>query len=127
MLVPRGVIAIWGYARIFVNAEIDPVLQWFEYERVGDYWPPGRDIARNEYRDITLPFPRIDTPAFVMRRSWTVADMLGMLSSTSAVARYRHQVGADPLPDVARRLEPLWGSARREVRWPIHMLAGRHE
>src|SRR6185503_16756545 len=78
VLKPAGVIALWGYARIYVNPDIDAVLHWFEYERVGSYWPEGRELARNEYRDLPFPFARIDTPTFVMSRHSTCADMLGL-------------------------------------------------
>jgi SAM-dependent methyltransferase len=125
VLKPGGVLAIWGYARIFVNPEIDRVLRWFEYERVGQYWPPGRELARDEYRGLPFPFPRLDAPAFTIERSWTCADMLGMLSSTSAAAKCCEIEGHDPVADVAPKLEPLWGPERRTVRWPIHMLVGR--
>jgi SAM-dependent methyltransferase len=124
---PSAVIAIWGYARIAVNPEIDNVLRWFEYERVERYWPPGREIARDEYRSLPFPFARLDAPPFTIEREWTCSDMLDMLSSTSAAARCREIEGADPVADVTPKLEPLWGSERRLVRWPIHMLIGRVE
>ena len=77
MLRPGGILAIWGYAPIQISSDIDPIVAWFEHERLGGYWPPGREHANAQYRTLAFPYPRIDTPPFVM-------DRRGPASSSSA-------------------------------------------
>lgn len=125
VLKPRGVVAIWGYAKIHISREIDPVIAWFENDRVGRYWPEGRELATNGYRDVLFPFPRVAAPAFVMERHWTCDQFVGYLDTWSAVDRCRTSELRDPIPEVAEALQSLWGPGARVVRWPIHMLVGR--
>jgi SAM-dependent methyltransferase len=127
VLKPGGVLAIWGYARIIVSGEIDPVVTWFEHERVGPYWPKGRELATSGYRDMAFPFPRIEAPVFVMERIWTCDQFVGYLDTWSAVDAFRRQETRDPLPEAAAALAALWGSRPRLVRWPIHMMVGRKD
>ena len=123
----QGILALWGYARIHVTPEIDPVIAWFENERVGRYWPRGRELATGEYKELPFVFPRLQTPAFVMEHVWTCEQFLGYLDTWSAVDRCRQAEPRDPLPDAAAALMPLWGPDPRVVRWPIHMVVGRND
>ena len=125
VLKPNGVVAIWGYAAIHVSAAIDPVVAWFEHERLGTYWPKGRELANAQYRTLPFPYPRLAAPPFVMERQWTCAQFVDYLGTWSAVARCRAAEGRDPIDEISARLESPWGSGVRDVRWPIHMLAGR--
>jgi SAM-dependent methyltransferase len=124
VLKPGGVVAVWGYAVIHVNPAIDPVVGWFEHERVGPHWPPGRELANDRYRTLLFPYQRLDAPSFVMERRWTCTQFLDYLGTWSAVLRCRQATGRDPIEDVAPRLGSLWGSEARDVRWPIHLLVG---
>jgi hypothetical protein len=110
---------------IHVTPAIDPIVAWFEHERVGRFWPPGREFASDQYRSLPFPYPHFDAPSFVMERRWTCAEFLAYLGTWSAVLRCRQSEGRDPIPDVASVLEPLWGAGTREVRWPLHVLVGR--
>ena len=126
VLKPRGVIAIWGYGVIRISAAIDPIVEWFEHERVGRYWPPGREHANAQYRTLAFPYPRVDTPSFVMEHRWSRAHFLGYLGTWSAVDRCLRAEGRDPIPDVAARLAALWPEDEiRLIQWPIHLLVGR--
>ena len=125
VLRPRGVLALWGYAKIHVLPEVDAFVAWFEHQRVGRHWPPGRELATGEYRSLAFPYVRIAAPAFVMTRHWTAAEFLAYVATWSAVDRCRQAEGQDPVPELAAKLEPLWGDSRREVCWPLHMIVGR--
>jgi SAM-dependent methyltransferase len=125
VLKPNGVLAIWGYAPILVAPAIDPVVAWFEHQRVGPYWPAGRELANTQYRTLPFPYARLEAPAFVMERHWTCLEFLGYVSTWSAVQRCREAEGRDPMLEMAAALEPVWGADPRDVRWPLHLLVGR--
>jgi SAM-dependent methyltransferase len=130
VLKPAGVVAIWGYNHTRVadeNDAIDRLIRWFQFERVGPYWPLGRERIDDEYRSLPFPFDRMEAPAFVMERSWDRASLLGYVDTWSAVARCRAAESVDPLLEFADRLRPLWPDEheRRRVWSPVHLLVGR--
>src|SRR5690606_24180147 len=50
VLHPGGVIALWTYSEAQMEPEIDRVMDWFMYDLLEPFWPPGRDYVRNQYR-----------------------------------------------------------------------------
>jgi SAM-dependent methyltransferase len=129
VLRPGGVIAIWGYVLLQThNAEIDQRLLTFQDETVGPFWPPGREILDARYATLPFPFERVPAPPFVMRARWSREDLLGYVSSWSAVARYRQQNGEDPLPAFAEQMRGAWPDGLvYDIEWPLYLLVGRVE
>jgi SAM-dependent methyltransferase len=127
VLKPGGVIAIWGYVLLETgNAAIDRPLEAFQDETVGPYWPPGREILQARYATVDFPFAPIDAPPFFMRARWTRDDLIGYVSSWSAVARCREQTGGDPLPAFAAEMKNVWPDGKvYDIQWPLYMLVGR--
>jgi hypothetical protein len=78
------------------------------------------------YKTIPFPLRELETPRLEMHADYTLAQVLGYVMTWSATQRYREHVGRDPIPALGERLEAAWGDApTREVRWPIHLRAGR--
>jgi SAM-dependent methyltransferase len=128
VLVPHGVLAVWIYDRPDTgDAAIDRLVDAFYFDTVGPFWPPERRLVEERYRTLPFPYAELVPPPFRMEARWTLADMLGYISSWSAVARFRGSRGADPLPPLARELEPHWGSptTTRLIRWDLTVRAGR--
>ena len=46
---PNGILAVWAYSEARISAEIDVLMEWFMYDFLQDYWPPGRWYVRNSY------------------------------------------------------------------------------
>jgi SAM-dependent methyltransferase len=128
VLRPGGVLAVWCYfhAETGVPA-IDRCVHAFQFDRVGRYWPPGRELVDARYETLDFPFTRIETPAFHVAARWTRDQLVGYVSSWSAVARCRAAEGADPLPAFVSDLSVGWpdASSVHEVRWPMYLLVGR--
>lgn len=128
VLRPRGVIAVWGYSAVETDdVLVNDVVHEFQFGRVAPYWPPGRELVDDHYASLPFPFPRLPTPAFEMTALWTRDQLLGYISSWSAVVRCRQEEGADPMVDLLEEMAPLWpiASDARDVRWPLFLLAGR--
>lgn len=126
VLRPRGVVAAWTYDVVEISPEVDRVLTWFNRELVSRCWPPERRHVETGYRELSFPFARLRPPGFAMETEWTLADLLGYLSTWSAVGRYRLTLGEDPLERLRPPLAAAWGSApRRRLRWPLTVRAGR--
>jgi SAM-dependent methyltransferase len=128
VLKPRGVIAVWCYALLEIGQpDVDTAVRHLTYERLGSYWPAGRELVEDHYRSLDFPFEVIPAPPFEMAARWSRADLLGFLGTWSAVARCREFEGQDPLEPFAAELSRLWpgASPTLDVRWPLYMRVGR--
>lgn len=121
-----GLLAVWGYGLTRITPAIDRVMDFFDTEIVGPHWPSERRHIDNAYAAIGFPYPRIRAPAFEMRKQWNLRELLAYLDTWSAVRRYRAARGHDPLAWLCQELAPVWGAPdeRRDVRWPLFLLAG---
>ena len=128
VLKPGGVIAVWCYALVQSgHPGLDAALLDLQCERLGSYWPTGRELVEDHYRSLPFPFPTIEAPSFEMVAQWTSADLLGFLGSWSAVARCRELERKDPLEPFAADLPLVWPEDQPtiEVRWPLYLKVGR--
>jgi len=125
VLVPGGVVAVWGYLRLRTgDAALDAELDRFHDVVVGPWWPPGRELLDGGYRNIDFPFEEIPAPAFAIEARLSPGALAGYFGSWSATDRYRRAVGSDPVPGFVAGLAAAWGPGR-DVRWPIALRAGR--
>ncbi|HEX5727680.1 MAG TPA: class I SAM-dependent methyltransferase [Longimicrobiaceae bacterium] len=124
VLVPGGLLAVWGYGVFTAGAEVDAVVGHLYTDVVGPYWPPERAALDRGY-PVDLPFPRVAAPPFAMEQAWTADDVVGYLGTWSAVQRYRQTHGDDPVAGVEPALRRAWGAGPRPVRWPLFLHVGR--
>jgi hypothetical protein len=127
VLAPGGAITVWTYGDpVLDHAPSDALLQRFNHETMGPYWPVERGAVGAAYKREEFPFAEIETPSFSLERSWTMPDLAGYLRSWSSVASYRARHADDPVVAVEEELARIWGDAgmRHTVRWPVTMRAG---
>jgi len=126
VLKPGALLAVWTYLSPQLDPPLDAAIAAFN-ERIVSYWPASRRHVDTGYRTLAFPFPELEAPALEMCEHWSLDHLLGYVRSWSATVRYRAQHGADPVVDLARALEPLWGDRERQhsVRWPLVLRAGR--
>jgi SAM-dependent methyltransferase len=127
VLVPAGAVVAWTYGVVHADsAATDQVLDDFYYREIWPWWPENRKLVEDGYQSVTFPFRSIPTPPFDMTVRWTLAELVGYIGTWSAVSRYRKGKGADPIPGLTERLAAQWGNSmeRREIRWPLRVLAG---
>ena len=126
VLRPGGLLAVWSYGLLTIEPAIDARLHHFYSDTLGGYWPSERALVDTGYAGIALPYPELPTPRVAMEASWTLVQVLGFLSTWSAVGRYRMAVEADPLRAFSNELASAWGTKeRRQVRWPLTLRAAR--
>ena len=127
VLKPGGVIAVWTYTLLDVEAGIDELVSDYYRNVVGPYWPPERKMVDDRYRSLPFPFDPVATPPFEIRTEWSQADLLGYLGTWSATRAYIKAKGIDPLADLGHRLAALWPDPelKRTLRWPLHLRVGR--
>jgi SAM-dependent methyltransferase len=127
VLASDGLLAVWTYGRHRVDGgAIDAEIGDFYDNIVGPYWPPERRWVEAGYRGVPFPFQRVSLMIPPMVEEWTLDQMLGYISTWSAVVRYAQVNRVDPVPGLAARLAPVWEpNRRRRIEWPLTLLAGR--
>jgi SAM-dependent methyltransferase len=128
VLVPRGLFVAWTYGlHRMGDGAMDAVLEDFYHRVVGPYWAPERRLVETGYRTLDFPFDEVSIASPPMTGHWTLGQLLGYVSTWSAVAKCRDVTGVDPMLELQARLEPLWGEPERQrhIEWPISVRAGR--
>lgn len=139
VLKPGGILAVWTYGacgclmsspggnQVLEDPAVNAVVTRFYHEVVGPYWPLERCHVDAGYSTISFPYPELEHPEFQMQQQWTLDQLLGYIGTWSATQLYREANGSDPIPELGRELQPLWGDNRssRLVRWPLTLRVGR--
>jgi len=127
VLKPNGILAVWAYGKMkFDIPEIRSVLGHFYYDTVGPYWPPERNHVEEGYRTLEFPFDELEAPAFTIESAMTLEEMMGYIRTWSATQLYQKKQGKDPVPQLAREIETVWGDPELPVTiyWPITLRVG---
>ena len=127
VLRPGGLIAAWTYGVLHVEGDaVEERVSHFYHHVVGPYWPAERRHVETAYTLLPFPFDAVESPAFAIRLSWTLDDLLGYCRSWSATSRYQSATGSDPVIALETELVSVWGERDRLrlVTWPIAMRAG---
>lgn len=129
VLKPGGLIAAWTYGILHVEGqEVEERVSRYYHRVVGPYWPAERRHVESAYTELPFPFATVASPAFAIRLSWTLDELLGYCRSWSATARCQAATGSDPVVALGAELAAVWGEREqhREVIWPIALRAGVH-
>lgn len=124
--VPNAVLALISYGVLQLDAALDARFRQFYWHEIGSYWPAQRKLVDTGYADLPFPFAALSAPVLEIRRDWDLEQLLGYISTWSAVRSVREASRADILQRFAADLSALWGdpTRRRQVRWPINMRLG---
>jgi len=127
VLKPQGVLAIVGYQLLRIRPDIDRLLTCLYQDVLGDFWPAERKLVETGYAGIAFPFSRLAPPSFSMQAFWTLPQLLGYLSTWSAVKQYQAREGKSALEIIYQDLEELWGDSSTCLRitWPLTLLVGK--
>jgi len=128
LLAPGGALAATMYDFLEAGPAIDAAVLALR-EQVDPYWPPER-AGTTEAGFAALPFLAREQPAaaLTMTREWTLAELLGYLSTWSAVRRFTAARGGDPVAALAPLFAAAWQDdpdTRRSIRWPLMVRIGR--
>ncbi|HEV2643176.1 MAG TPA: class I SAM-dependent methyltransferase [Candidatus Elarobacter sp.] len=129
VLVPRGVLAVWSYGDPVLpgHPKANRILQRFNHETVGPYWPTERHQVGEGYRTYPFPFDEVAAPEMTLEAEWTLAQLAGYVRSWSATSRYVQQHEFDPVDALEREWRTVWDNEAQpiRVRWPLVMRVGR--
>jgi SAM-dependent methyltransferase len=121
-----AVLALISYGVLQLDDDLRDRFMSFYYDEIGPFWPPERRLVDSGYADIDFPFEALPTPDLSIDRDWDLGQLLGYISTWSAVRQARDAGRDDLLTTFAAEFETLWGdpATRRRVSWPIAMRLG---
>jgi ubiquinone/menaquinone biosynthesis C-methylase UbiE len=126
VLKPGGVIAAWSYGHITVDPGVDRVIWWFYEDRIGQYWPPERRHVETRYTELAFPYPNLSLGEQTIEASLTREQVIGYISTWSALRHARDAEKRDPLEEFSAKLRAVWtDDAPHAVHWPMIVRAGR--
>src|SRR6185312_6512310 len=127
-IAPRdAVVALVSYGTLKLEPELDERFDRFYREEIGPYWPAERTLVDTGYADIPFPFRELPAAEIAMEKIWDLDELLGYISTWSAVRGAREAGKEHMLTAFAADLAALWGEPRRRrlVAWPLNMRVGR--
>ncbi len=104
ILKPGGIFCYWGYALPAVSdPDWNSMFNDFYKKDTDPFWEPERGLVDNHYLD--LPFSDISTvhQEFEMQFEWTSADLIGYMSTWSALKKMRRHFASNPLSEFELR------------------------
>ena len=121
VLKPGGVLALVGYNVLKVDAPTDAIFNQLYHETLEGYWDSERHYVYADYTTIPFPFDDIPLPKMTMTCSWSLEQLLGYLSTWSAVKRFIEKNGHSPLDeDFVAALQLFWADNEvKLVHFPI--------
>jgi SAM-dependent methyltransferase len=124
-----AVVALFSYGpRDFVTGGgIDPIVERFQEEILGRYWPERIQYVHDRYATLPFPFETIAVPPFAMTAEWNVDEALAFLDTWSASRRYFEDRGTRATDEIRAELARAWGDphTRRPFRCPLFFKVGR--
>ena len=93
---------------------------------VGKYWNAERKIVEESYKNILFPLDEIIAPDFEIKTEWNFEQLIGYLSSWSAVNKYERVTGQDPLKLIEPDILKAWGNKQTySILFPIFLRIGK--
>ncbi|MGW4477180.1 methyltransferase domain-containing protein [Rhodococcus triatomae] len=122
----NAVLALVSYGVMQFDSDLADRFDHFYHHEIGPYWPPERALVDNGYADIDFPFEEYPAPRMQITKNWNLGQVLGYISTWSAVRRVNEAGKSEILHAFAADLAALWGDpmSTRPVSWPINMKLG---
>lgn len=124
---PNAVIAIWTYYdRITEDEKIDKAVNYFYENVTKPYWDYERKYVEEKYSTVEFDYELLPVKEFETVLHWQREDLLGYVSSWSAVQKFIKQNGHSPVPILEEEINKLWPEGEtKKVVFPIYLKLGR--
>lgn len=122
----NGILAVWGYNLLKIIPDIDEIIRNFHDNTVGDYWNEERKIVDDNYEHILFLKNEIIVPNFEIATEWKFEQLIGYLTSWSAVNTYQKSTGQNPIELIEPKLAKVWGNKETyPVKFPLFLRLGK--
>ena len=128
VLKPGGMLAVFAYGlfKIPSDKETETIFNRFYTDVTGPYWDPERHYIDENYLTIPFPFTDISSPDFKIEKSWLLKDVIGYLSTWSAVKKYISVNNINPLLELEKEVSERWQSDLvKNIEFPLFARMGK--
>jgi SAM-dependent methyltransferase len=119
-----GIIALVGYGLLRSDPKVNEVIADFYNNTLKGFWDAERRHVDEEYKNIPFPFQEIQLREHVMPYTWNIDQLMGYLSTWSALQHCMKTTNSDPLPLLKQRLLGT-GLTEFPIAFPIFSRVGR--
>jgi ubiquinone/menaquinone biosynthesis C-methylase UbiE len=127
VLKPEGIFVTFGYNWPSINEKIDAAISIYFMKIIEPYWAQQNKLIWNHYRDLEIPFEKIESPNFLMQINWNLNEFFNFLHTFSATRRCMDAIGTDFFDYAYEQVAGIWGSSedRKAVNLDFVFYAGR--
>ena len=124
---PEAIIAIWVYFRNMPgDKKVDDAIFSFYENVTRPYWDEARKYVEEKYSTVEFDYDLLPVKDFETTLNWEREDMIGYISSWSAIQKYIKVNGHSPIPIIEEEINKLWPEGEiKKVRFPIYLKLGR--
>lgn len=122
VLKPNGIFAAWGYSWFSINPEADRAFKENFLAPIEPYWAKENQLLWNAYRDVPIPFEKVETPQIDMSVTWNFEQLFAYIQTWSAARQYMKEKGDDILVRTYESMLPAWGEPTEEKRIPMNFV-----
>lgn len=127
VLKPGGIFAAFGYNWPSINKKVDAAISTLFLKVIEPYWAPQNKLLWSHYRDLEIPFEKIESPEFSMQVNWNLNEFFNFLHTFSATRRCMDATGTAFFDNAYAHVATIWGNpeARKTVDLEFVFYAGR--
>jgi ubiquinone/menaquinone biosynthesis C-methylase UbiE len=124
---PEAIIAVWTYNRNKLgDKKIDDAIYSFYENVTKPYWDYERKYVEELYETVEFDYEVLPVKQFVTTLNWQREDMIGYISSWSAIQKYIKANGHSPISIIEEELNKFWPEGEvKKVSFPIYLKLGR--
>ena len=124
---PGAIIAIWVYFRNMPgDNKVDDAIFSFHENVTKPYWDDARKFVEEKYSTVEFDYDLLPVKDFETTLNWEREDMIGYISSWSAIQKYIKVNGHSPIPLIEEEINELWPRGEvKKVVFPIYLKLGR--
>lgn len=121
-----ALLVVIGYGLIKVEERVDSLIGELYDNTLKDCWDKERKHIEEKYQSIPFPFEELECPSLKMVYSWTKDQLIGYLSTWSAVKHFKAKNLSDPIVEFERRLMEVWpDESPKKIEFPQILRIGK--
>jgi SAM-dependent methyltransferase len=124
---PGGLLAVYGYAWLYLSAQLDALINRWLLRPIEAFWLPNLQLLWHGYRTIEFPYEEITAPRLAIHLDWNLDQLLSYYLTWSATRGKIAAEGDRFIADAYHGLAAAWGDPQqsRPVVMPIAVRLGR--
>ena len=124
---PGAIIAAWMYYdHTTGDGKIDKAVKDFYNNVTRPYWDYERKYVEDKYSAVEFDYEVLPAKGFETTLKWQREDLVGYISSWSAIQKFIKENGHPPIPIIEEKIKKLWLEGElKKVTFPIYLKLGR--